>query len=817
MEWKTYKVFCSIFCIIKKAQCKFSPKFVQFISQPIDLLWKIMYNINDIKSLRKNKKEGEMYIMNKKIITILFIILCTLMCTIPNISYAASSTEIVVYKLDRAPRVHLHRTDEKNLIITMTEFSKISAVKLEKVEGKKTTVLLDKDDKTNKKVKEVTVSKDMAEIKIAKTLLNENEYTKFKLTAYDKSSVKINKVEVDFMAKNLKEKSKKNLWYATKEAPKFNYSDVFTINTKGNSKIKSLIVKDANNNNAVVNLGNELAGSTENNKSYKIDLSKLKAKNNNYYFTNTVEDENGLKRMEEMIAKTEKKQFDTNTKYVINGIDKAPAVSYNKTDKNNFIINISDVSKISALKLEKNENGITTVLLNKDDQNNEISKGITVSKNLDEIKISKTLLKDDKFIKFKITAYDNNKIDSNRTIVFFDVKKLKEQDKDKNWYSLYNSPRISYDTNDGLVVTVKDENKVKTLLVKDRNNNNTKVTTKKIADTKVEKKYKVDLTKLNKDKNNRCYLSMTTEDADGFIRSEEIIIRIEDEKVKLEAERKKAEEERREKLEAEKKRIEQEKAKVEAEMKKNEEKAKNIIENAINNQAKTSNTSNSSNLPISKYTIKGIDRSPQITCNKTNKDNFIIKLHDGSKISVVKLEKIENGRTTILLYNDDKNIQIKKGITVSNNKEEIKIARTLLKENAYTQFRLTAYDSNKIEKSKSEVYFCVKNLKAQDKNKNWYKVNNSPRISYNTQNGLVVAVKDNNNIKTLTVKDRKNNNAEVKAYKIGDTKVKKTYNVNLTNVKRDQNNRAYLLMTVEDVNGFIKSEEIIIRFEEKAS
>ena len=721
--------------------------------------------------------------MNKKMITILLIILCTLMCVIPSISNAATSTEMVVNKLDRAPRIHLHRTDEKNLIITMTEFSKVSAVKLEKIEGEKSTVLLNKDEKNNEINKEITISKDMSEIKIAKTLLNENDYTKFKLTAYDNSSIKKNKVEVDFMAKNLKEKSKKNLWYITKEAPKLNYSDVFTINAKGSSKIKSLTVKDANNKNAVVNLGNEITGSTNNNKSYKIDLSKLKAKNNNYYLINTVEDESGLVRTEEMIVKTANKEFNTNTKYVINKTNKSPKITYGKTDKDNFIIKVYDGDKISAVKLEKIENGVTTVLLNKDDQNNEKAEGITVSNSLDEIKIAKTLLKEDAFTKFKLTAYDNNNIDINKTLVYFDIKNLKEQDKDKNWYSLYNSPRISYNTKDGLVVTVKDENKVKTLIVKDRNNNNTKVTTKKIADTQVEKKYQIDLTKLNKDKNNRCYLTLTTEDADGFIKSEEIIITIQDEKEKLEAEQKKAEEEAKAK----------------------DEEEKDKLNDKSNELSKIS----------SKYNIKGIDKAPKVTYTKTNKDNFIIKLTDGSKISAVKLEKVEGKKTTELLNKDDKNNKTEKGITISDDKTQVKIARTLLKEDAYTKFKLTAYDNNKIDKNKTEINFNVKNLKEQDKNKSWYSIYNAPRLSYSTQTGLVVTVKDENKVKTLTVKDRKNKNATVKTNKISDTKIQKQYKVILTNLKKDKNNRCYLLLTAEDKDGFVVSEEIIIRIEEK--
>ena len=99
--------------------------------------------------------------MNKKMISILLIIFCTLLCVIPNISYAASSTEIVIKGLDRAPRYVFEKTNEKTFIIELREKSKISSVKLEKIEKAK-----------NKKCSKNGIYK-IKNIKISKTPVRE--------------------------------------------------------------------------------------------------------------------------------------------------------------------------------------------------------------------------------------------------------------------------------------------------------------------------------------------------------------------------------------------------------------------------------------------------------------------------------------------------------------------------------------------------------------------------------------------------------------------------------------------------------------------
>lgn len=53
-------------------------------------------------------------------------------------------------------------------------------------------------------------------------------------------------------------------------------------------------------------IGNQLSSSTEVEKSYKIDLTKLKEKNNRYFLTIIVKDKTGMSRSEEIIVKIEK-------------------------------------------------------------------------------------------------------------------------------------------------------------------------------------------------------------------------------------------------------------------------------------------------------------------------------------------------------------------------------------------------------------------------------------------------------------------------------------------------------------------------------
>lgn len=63
----------------------------------------------------------------------------------------------------------------------------------------------------------------------------------------------------------------------------------------------------------MIKIGNPLRNSTEVEKSYKIDLSKLVAKNNMYFLELTAVDQTGIKRTEEIIVKTTKKTETTST------------------------------------------------------------------------------------------------------------------------------------------------------------------------------------------------------------------------------------------------------------------------------------------------------------------------------------------------------------------------------------------------------------------------------------------------------------------------------------------------------------------------
>lgn len=244
--------------------------------------------------------------MNKKMVVIFFVILCTLLCIIPNNSYAASTTKITVKGIDRAPRIGWDRTNEKKFKIILKETSQISSVKLEKIENGKTTVLLNKDSNNSTKVSGIAISNDKKEIQINKTLLKDNEYTKFKITAYDSNSVKKNRIVSYFSVKKRKEKDSTRGWYEINNSPRIYYSDAFIITAKDAGKIESVTVKDRNNKNSVVKIGNQLSSSTEVEKSYKIDLTKLKEKNNRYFLTIIVKDKTGMSRSEEIIVKTEK-------------------------------------------------------------------------------------------------------------------------------------------------------------------------------------------------------------------------------------------------------------------------------------------------------------------------------------------------------------------------------------------------------------------------------------------------------------------------------------------------------------------------------
>ena len=243
--------------------------------------------------------------MNKK--TIFVLILCLVVCIIPTFSSASTKTQIVLKGVDRAPRIQCDRSNEKNFIIKLVENGSISSVKLEKIENGKATVLVNKNSKTNKVAKGITISKDMKEIKLTtKTYLNTKNYTTFRITAYDNNSIDKNRLVAYFNVKKYKAKDPEKGWYGVNDSPRLSYSDGFTIKVKDYSEVQSLTVKDRNNKNAVVSIGNPLSGSTEIEKSYKINLAKLVAKNDMYFLELTVVDKTGTKRVEEIIVKTEK-------------------------------------------------------------------------------------------------------------------------------------------------------------------------------------------------------------------------------------------------------------------------------------------------------------------------------------------------------------------------------------------------------------------------------------------------------------------------------------------------------------------------------
>lgn len=283
--------------------------------------------------------------MNKK--TIFVIILCFVVCIVPTFSKASSNTQIIYKSVDRAPRIQFDRMDEKNFTIKLVENGSISSVKLEKIKNGKSTVLINKNSNSNKVAKGITISNDMKEIKItSQTYLNTDTYTSFKLTAYDNNKIDKNRIVSYFNVKKSKVKNAEKGWYAINDSPRLSYSDGFTIKVKDNSKIKSLTVKDRNNKNAVIKIGNPLRNSTEVEKSYKIDLSKLVAKNNMYFLELTAVDQTGIKRTEEIIVKTTKKAETTSTNQSQNTTQE-PSTSVTPSTSNNSstVPSISNTSK----------------------------------------------------------------------------------------------------------------------------------------------------------------------------------------------------------------------------------------------------------------------------------------------------------------------------------------------------------------------------------------------------------------------------------------------------------------------------------------
>ena len=464
--------------------------------------------------------------MNKKISVILFIVLGVILCVIPNFSYATSTTKTIVTGIDRAPRVGYDTTNEKYFKYELKELGKIYSVKLEKVVDGKTTILLNRDNysKNDKTTNGITISSDKKEITIPKTLFKEDEYTRLKLTASDSSSPRKNQIISILLIKNRKTKDDEKGWYNINNSPRLSYSDVFTITATDGSKIKSMTVKDINNKNASVSIGNPLNGSTETKKSYKLNLKNLKAENNKYRIRIRVVDQTGIARVEEVTINTEKKTFNSEDKITYKNVDRATVMKFDRTNQNNLIINLEDKGKVTAVKLEKIENR-TTVLLQQNANTKKKDKAITVSSDKKQIKINKSLLKEDAFTEFRLTTIDEN---DNEFRSIFKAKLRKTKDDTKGWYEINASPRLSYTK--GFKITVRDDGKIKSLLVKDRNNNNATVSVgaKISGSTDVKEIYKIDLSKLV-DKNNKYNLQVIAEDKTGMVTTEEVIVNVQKE------------------------------------------------------------------------------------------------------------------------------------------------------------------------------------------------------------------------------------------------------------------------------------------------
>ena len=254
--------------------------------------------------------------MKKNIINLTLFLIILIACTIPNSSYAANKTQIVVEGLDRAPRLSYDVDNKDYFTIYLTENGDISSVKLEKIENGKSTILLNKNSKENVVKKGISISSDMKEIKISSKFLNFNNYTQFKLTTYDNNNISKNGLISYFRLKKLKTKSSEKGWYSMNDSPRLKYEDGFKIKVWDYNGIKSLEVKDLKNKNAVVNIGSELGESTDIMKFYNINLSKLVPKDDMYFLQITAIDKTGSKRVEKIIVKTEKYIYDENNKNI---------------------------------------------------------------------------------------------------------------------------------------------------------------------------------------------------------------------------------------------------------------------------------------------------------------------------------------------------------------------------------------------------------------------------------------------------------------------------------------------------------------------
>ena len=265
--------------------------------------------------------------MNKK--TIFVFILCLVVCIIPTFSKASSKIQIV-----KAPKIQYEVSNEKKFVIKLIDNNKITSIYLEKIENGKSTVLVNKNAKSDKVAKGITISKDMKNIKLTTNTYLKTDYIKFKLVAYNDSIAK-NKIVTYFNVKKYVNKNENNKWYGVNNSPQLSYANGLTVTVKDNYKIKNLIIKDRNNKNKKINIGKELAGSTEIIKSYKIDLSKLVAKNNVYSLEVTAEDLTGLKKTEKIMIKKEVTVSNTNKKQIktnLNSVQvQATGVTLDKT------------------------------------------------------------------------------------------------------------------------------------------------------------------------------------------------------------------------------------------------------------------------------------------------------------------------------------------------------------------------------------------------------------------------------------------------------------------------------------------------------
>ena len=88
--------------------------------------------------------------MNKK--TIFVFILCLVVCIIPTFSKASSKIQVV-----KAPKIQYEVSNEKKFVIKLIDNNKITSIYLEKIENGKSTVLVNKNAKSDKVAKGITL------------------------------------------------------------------------------------------------------------------------------------------------------------------------------------------------------------------------------------------------------------------------------------------------------------------------------------------------------------------------------------------------------------------------------------------------------------------------------------------------------------------------------------------------------------------------------------------------------------------------------------------------------------------------------------